>query len=238
MIEPLLADDFTFSSPLDDRISRQRYFERCWPNSEHLDRFDLLETAEAGDKVFVRYRAHPTTGPDFENTEVFTFAGGKISHVDVYFGREIGTPGDAAGTTNADKEIRQAIEAWADAIRAKNAAVLVTHFAPESVRFYLAPPLKADLPLKENAEKWFATFRGPIGYEIRDLKISASGEVAFAHSLNRVSGTKLDGTPVNLWFRETLGLRKIDGHWRIAHEHESVPFLMDGSNQAALDLQP
>src|SRR5262245_60274246 len=35
LIELLLAPDFTFSSPLDDCISRERYFERCWPNSEH-----------------------------------------------------------------------------------------------------------------------------------------------------------------------------------------------------------
>jgi PhnB protein len=38
--------------------------------------------------------------------------------------------------------------------------------------------------------------------------------------------------------RETLGLRKIDGIWKIAHQHHSVPFYMDGSNRAAVDLKP
>ena len=32
-IEALLASDFHFTSPLDNRLDRATYFERCWPNS-------------------------------------------------------------------------------------------------------------------------------------------------------------------------------------------------------------
>jgi PhnB protein len=35
-----------------------------------------------------------------------------------------------------------------------------------------------------------------------------------------------------------LGLRQRRGAWRIVHAHESVPFLMDGSIKAAIDLKP
>jgi ketosteroid isomerase-like protein len=38
--------------------------------------------------------------------------------------------------------------------------------------------------------------------------------------------------------RGTVGLRRIDGRWKITHEHASVPFYMDGSYKAAVDLQP
>ena len=41
-----------------------------------------------------------------------------------------------------------------------------------------------------------------------------------------------------LWFRVTLGLRKIDGRWLVTHEHESVPFEMDGSFRASIGLRP
>jgi PhnB protein len=41
-----------------------------------------------------------------------------------------------------------------------------------------------------------------------------------------------------VWFRLTLGLRKLGGEWKIAHHHESVPFYMDGSYRAAVDLVP
>ena len=36
----------------------------------------------------------------------------------------------------------------------------------------------------------------------------------------------------------TLGFRKIDDEWTITHEHSSVPFYMDGSFKAAIDLKP
>ncbi len=32
-MERLIAEDFHFTSPLDNRINRKTYFERCWPNS-------------------------------------------------------------------------------------------------------------------------------------------------------------------------------------------------------------
>jgi ketosteroid isomerase-like protein len=36
----------------------------------------------------------------------------------------------------------------------------------------------------------------------------------------------------------TLGCRRIDGAWKIVHEHASVPFAMDGSFRALVDLKP
>jgi ketosteroid isomerase-like protein len=38
--------------------------------------------------------------------------------------------------------------------------------------------------------------------------------------------------------RATVGLRRIGGRWQVTHEHSSVPFYMDGSYRAAVDLQP
>jgi len=38
--------------------------------------------------------------------------------------------------------------------------------------------------------------------------------------------------------RATVCYRKTDGKWMVAHEHVSVPFCMDGSNRAAVDLKP
>jgi hypothetical protein len=38
-IEKLIAADFHFTSPLENRIDRTTYFARCWPNSERIDGF-------------------------------------------------------------------------------------------------------------------------------------------------------------------------------------------------------
>jgi PhnB protein len=233
LIESLLAPDFTFSSPLDDNISRERYFERCWPNSEHLETFEIEKLFVEGDEAFVQYVAHPTgASAPFRNTEFFTLRGGLVTHVDVYFGSETGT--DAA-----QEEIRGVIGSWADAILKKDVEAVIGCYAGEYVRFTLAPPLQDTTSLRQSLEKWFATWSGDIGYEIRDLQVRTGAGVAYAHSLNHITGRKANSEPdADLWFRETMGLCQVDGHWRIAHAHESVPFKMDGSFQAAIDLKP
>ena len=62
--------------------------------------------------------------------------------------------------------------------------------------------------------------------------------MAFSHSLNRITGKRTNGEDTNVWVRGTVCYRKSDGAWRVAHEHGSVPFYMDGSLRAAVDLQP
>jgi ketosteroid isomerase-like protein len=58
---------------------------------------------------------------------------------------------------------------------------------------------------RKSLEEWFLTFRGPVGYEIRDLSITAADEVAFCHGLNRISGARTDGTETDVWVRATGG---------------------------------
>jgi ketosteroid isomerase-like protein len=53
-----------------------------------------------------------------------------------------------------------------------------------------------------------------------------------------MQATSTSGKRVDLWTRATIGFRKIDGRWLVVHEHVSVPFHMDGSERAALDLKP
>lgn len=142
-------------------------------------------------------------------------------------------------TSSADEaRIREVIEARANALRAKDAGGVVSHQAAGFVLFSLAPPLLSAAADAEGLNAWFATWQGPLGYELRDLSITVGGEVAFSHSLNRLSGTKTDGEKNDIWFRQTLCFRRVGGAWKIAHEHESVPFYMDGSYRAAVDLKP
>jgi hypothetical protein len=85
-IEPLLADAFHFTSPLDNRIDRALYFERCWPNSEDVEGFDFVAVVPAANRVFVIYEARNKGGKRFRNTEVCLFQGQQVVEVEVYFG--------------------------------------------------------------------------------------------------------------------------------------------------------
>ncbi|HEV7730794.1 MAG TPA: nuclear transport factor 2 family protein [Candidatus Binatia bacterium] len=67
--------------------------------------------------------------------------------------------------------------------------------------------------------------------------MTVGGDVAFTRSLNRFGGTTADGTHDASWLCSTLCLRKIDGRWKLVHEHVSVPFDMQ-TNAALLDLEP
>ena len=90
---------------------------------------------------------------------------------------------------------------------------------------------------RRRAEEWLSSFRGPIGLEIRGLSVTVGDDVAFAHGLNRVSGTMADGQAIGMWLRSTVCFRKIDGQWTVTHQHSSVP--LDGeSGRASLELKP
>ena len=137
--------------------------------------------------------------------------------------------------------IRAVIEERAAAMRARDVARAVATLADDVVAFELAPPLALG-PQEARDEAalaaWLDGWEGPVEIEIRDLEIAASGDVGWSRSLNRLHGTLKGGRPVDMWMRSTLGFRKRDGAWKIAHGHSSVPFLMDGSYRAALDLRP
>jgi hypothetical protein len=86
LVENALAEDFRFTSPYDDRIDKPAYFERCWKNSEWIERHDLERIFVRGDEAFVTYKCTAKGGKNFRNTEFFVFAGDKVKSIDVYFG--------------------------------------------------------------------------------------------------------------------------------------------------------
>jgi ketosteroid isomerase-like protein len=88
-IEKLIAADFHFTSPLDNRIDRATYFARCWPNSEWVDGFEFKNLVADGDRVFVTYEGRKANGEKFRNTEIVTARNGQIVEVEVYFGWSI-----------------------------------------------------------------------------------------------------------------------------------------------------
>jgi len=126
----------------------------------------------------------------------------------------------------------------ASALGDKNAKNALSYETEDSVEFSLAPPLVYHGKDEAGLQDWFDTWDGPIGGEMHDAKVTVGGDVAFWSGLLHMTGTKADGAEVDLWFRQTLGLVKRGGRWLVAHQHASVPFAMDGSGRALLDLKP
>jgi ketosteroid isomerase-like protein len=143
-------------------------------------------------------------------------------------------------TTTDEAQVRDRLESWTRALRAKDLDGLMSHYTEDILVFDIAPPLKyGGAPAyRKNWADWFPTFRGPVGYEIRDLSITTSSEVAFCHSFNRITGTRTNGEESDVWMRATVCFRKIAGQWMITHEHISVPMYMEPPYKAAIDLKP
>jgi ketosteroid isomerase-like protein len=85
-IEVIISDDFRFTSPWDNKINRAVFFERCWPNSEVITGFDLINLVIDGERAFVTYEGQSMHGKPFRNSEIMTIRNGKIIEIEVYFG--------------------------------------------------------------------------------------------------------------------------------------------------------
>jgi uncharacterized protein (TIGR02246 family) len=144
-----------------------------------------------------------------------------------------------ANGTAAETEIRTLIEARTKAVRAKAVDAAMSAIAPGIVAFDVVNPLQhlGQQGVRQRAEQWFSSLAGTIGYELRDLAITADEDIAFSHSLNHVNATTTTGKKIDMWWRATVCYRKIDGKWKIIHEHSSVPF-DPGTGKASLDLRP
>jgi uncharacterized protein (TIGR02246 family) len=139
----------------------------------------------------------------------------------------------------SENEIRDLLTERTAAMSAKDPERLVAGYAPQAVKFDLAPPLRTTGASAEYLTKWFATFDSPVTYEYTDVEVTVSGDLAFTTALAKMSAVPVGmSEPFTLWFRSTLAFRRADGVWRIVHEHSSTPFHMDGSFRAAIDLRP
>ena len=98
-LDKMLEDDFTFSSPLDDHISKSSYKARCWDTQiAYIDRFDLKQVIGTHSDAFVLYVCHTTNGKTFQNVEYFQIHD-KVKSVECYFGGKSSFP-SAVSTGN------------------------------------------------------------------------------------------------------------------------------------------
>jgi len=137
--------------------------------------------------------------------------------------------------------IRQLIAGRTTAMRTGDAQTIAASYAPGAVVFNLAPPLVQPSDASRAVEKlqaWFDEKGGSVWTEVRDLEVTVSGDLALTTNLESMGAPPESPQPFTLWYRSTLGFRRIDGVWRIIHEHTSTPFYMDGEMRAATDLEP
>jgi len=124
-----------------------------------------------------------------------------------------------------EADIQALIARWAKAVREQNRAGIRADHDSEMLMFDVPPPF-----LSRGLDAYMATWETflswaekPVAFDFHDVQVTAGKDVAFATAIGRCAGVDQKGKREELEFRLTMGLRKIDGSWRVMHEHHSLP---------------
>jgi uncharacterized protein (TIGR02246 family) len=132
----------------------------------------------------------------------------------------------AVNVKNEEALIFDLIQRWASAVRAKDISGVLDHHTDDVLMFDVPPPV-AVRGISAYRETWPPFFNalteGKGAFDIVEMQVTAGETVAFATALLRCGSREelaQDDTPR---LRLTIGLKKVDGAWKIAHEHHSFP---------------
>jgi len=136
-------------------------------------------------------------------------------------------------------EIRQFLDRWTKAFRAKDVPGLMSMYDSSVVAYDMAPPLahNGSNACRKEYEEFFAQYLGPLDIEFHRLSIVAGDSVAYSHGLERITGDKKTGEKSEVWLRFTRCYRRVNGHWLATHEQVSAP-IDPVTGKGMLNLRP
>jgi len=128
-------------------------------------------------------------------------------------------------TAKDEAAIRELVESWARAVRARDFDGILSHHSADILMFDVPPPLlsRGIDAYRKTWDPFFAWSDEPVVFDIEQMEITAGRDVAFVVALMRCAGTEKSGERITLDFRLTIGLRKTGGQWTVVHEHHSIP---------------
>ncbi|MEO6468392.1 MAG: nuclear transport factor 2 family protein [Acidimicrobiia bacterium] len=141
--------------------------------------------------------------------------------------------------TTAEREVRDLHDAWFEASRLKDLDTSMAPIAPSIVSYEHSAPLQytgVD-DLREECRRGFEHASDDFMWTVPDLKVIVRDDVAVTWGLNRMANRFPDGTEGVTWSRGTRVFRRIDGKWKMIHQHVSFPVDPE-TGAAATDLVP
>ena len=125
--------------------------------------------------------------------------------------------------SSPEQEIMALIHECSQALDEKDLARLFAHFTADVALFDVGTQLQGVDAYKNLWETSFTHFGEKVGTERKDVQIHADEHLAFVHCYTRVTGVKSKNQNAKSWLRTTICLKKIQGDWKIVHEHISLP---------------
>lgn len=125
-----------------------------------------------------------------------------------------------------EQKIRTLIEQWAAAVHTGDMDRVLADHAPDIVMFDVPPPQEGVRGIDAYRETWPGFFEWQASgatFDILELDVTAGTDVAYAYALLRCATPRQSAERPDVRLRLTVGLRKEDGRWVVAHEHHSFP---------------
>jgi ketosteroid isomerase-like protein len=123
-----------------------------------------------------------------------------------------------------ETQIRQLVENWAKAVRNKDIGAILASHSDDIVMYDVPKPFQS-VGIDAYRKTWdtFFAFTKPGVFDIQELHIVADENVAFCFATMKCADKSNSVEFVDLDFRLTIGLQKINDQWTIIHEHHSIP---------------
>lgn len=141
---------------------------------------------------------------------------------------------------NDEEQIHALRAEWLEAAQSRDLdRIMATYYpGPDYLAYDVMPPFIFEGwdTFRAHWKRFFEMFDGDPIFERGVTKIHCSGDVAFSTGLTRFAGS-IAGKGFDMWSRETLGYRKLEGSWRIIHDHVSVPIDLD-THLGVTDFKP
>ena len=138
-----------------------------------------------------------------------------------------------------EREVRELHDAWFAASHAKDLDAAMAPIASHIVSYEHSAPLRyTDVDeIREECRRGFESQSGDFRWTVPDLEVVVRDDVAVAWGLNRMANRNPDGTEDVTWSRGTRVFQRIDGAWKMIHQHVSFPIDPE-TGVAATDLVP
>lgn len=137
------------------------------------------------------------------------------------------TPMTTTASPASDKEqIRHLIDDWRDALCSRDLDRLMAHYTSDVTFFDAVPPYqhKGAAAYRRTWEAMFGFLPPRLDSEIQELDIQVSGDLAVMHCLQRLVNADTREAATCGWVRVSVNYQRLEGSWKVIHEHVSVPF--------------
>ena len=118
--------------------------------------------------------------------------------------------------TADEAAIRELVEEWATAVRAKDLKGILANHSPEMLMFDVPPPLesKGIDAYRKSWDLFFSWSDDPVVFDFNEMEITAGNDVAYVTALMRCAGTETNENqtrvPFDHWSAQDR--RPMDSH--------------------------